>query len=100
MGLTPLTRISASSSRTSSQPELDRSEAFRTALAGVRTLNSLNIPGKEFSIVRDPDSHKFIVRVVDPATGEAIDQFPPEAILKMLSELEPASESTTEGAAE
>jgi hypothetical protein len=94
MGLAPLSRIDGAGSRQPSQSDLDRNETLRTALAGVRALNARGIPGREFAIVRDPDSHRFVLRVVDRATGEVVDQFPPEEILRMLSQFSAAEQST------
>src|SRR6185437_4252038 len=65
MGLTPLNRIASTGTRSSTPAELQRNDALRQAIAGVRGLNSRGIPDREFSIVRDPASHKFVVQVVD-----------------------------------
>ncbi|HVY92655.1 MAG TPA: flagellar protein FlaG [Bryobacteraceae bacterium] len=59
----------------------------RNALEAARKLNSLEITGREYSVVRDPQSQKFVVVVLDERTGTVLDQFPPEEILKMLAQL-------------
>lgn len=38
-------------------------------------------------MVRDPQSDRFVVQVLDTGTGKVIDQFPSESILKVLSRL-------------
>jgi uncharacterized FlaG/YvyC family protein len=86
MEVTSLNRVDNAGSGTSDQSELDRNEPLRNALTTVRTLNDLNIPDREFSVVRDPQSQKFVIRVVDRNTGDVIDQFPPEDILNLLSQ--------------
>jgi len=83
-----LNRIENTGSGTPDQSEIDRNESLRNALTTVRTLNGFDIADREFSVVRDPQSHKFVIRVIDRATGDVIDQFPPEDILKMLSQFE------------
>ncbi|HVW10331.1 MAG TPA: flagellar protein FlaG [Bryobacteraceae bacterium] len=59
----------------------------RTAVEAARKLNDLQISGREYSVVRDPQSQKFVVVVLDEKTGTVLDQFPPEEILKMLAQL-------------
>ncbi|HXE64338.1 MAG TPA: flagellar protein FlaG [Bryobacteraceae bacterium] len=59
----------------------------RLAFEAARKLNSLQISGREYSVVRDPQSQKFVVVVLDEKTGTVLDQFPPEEILKMLTQL-------------
>jgi uncharacterized FlaG/YvyC family protein len=92
MELTPLNRIGAAGSRTPDQTKLDRNEVLLKATAAVRDLNALDISGREFAIVWDTAGHKFVVRVMDRATGNVVDQFPPENILKMLSQFDPTNE--------
>lgn len=59
----------------------------RIAFEAARKLNRLQISGREYSVVRDPRSQRFVVVVLDEKTGTALDQFPPEQILKMLTQL-------------
>jgi uncharacterized FlaG/YvyC family protein len=63
-------------------------ENGRAAFSVMRQLASLNISDREFAVVRDPASHRFVVHVMDRGTGTVLDQFPPETILKMLSDLQ------------
>jgi hypothetical protein len=71
------------------------SESLRTALVAASRLNSLSIEQREFSVVRDPGSNRFVIVVRDKSTGTVLDQFPPEDILKMLSQLSPAGAKPT-----
>jgi uncharacterized FlaG/YvyC family protein len=59
----------------------------RNAVEAARKLNSLQISGREYSVVRDPQSHRFVVVVLDEKTGTVLDQFPPEEVLRMLAQL-------------
>lgn len=92
MEVPPLGRIDAAGSRTQGQSGLDGNDALRNAFATVRNLNAQDFPDREFAIVRDPQSQKFVIHVIDRVTGDVIDQFPPEDILKMLSQFNPANE--------
>jgi len=92
MEVPPLSRIDAAGSRTQEKSGLDGSEALRNAFATVRNLNAQEFPDREFAIVRDPQSQKFVIHVINRVTGDVIDQFPPEDILKMLSQFNPANE--------
>jgi uncharacterized FlaG/YvyC family protein len=86
MEVPPLNSIDSAGSRAYDQSGPDANEELRNAFATVRNLNDRNIPDRKFSVVRDPGSHKFVIQVVDPMTGDVLDQFPPEDILKLLSQ--------------
>jgi uncharacterized FlaG/YvyC family protein len=64
-----------------------RDEILQKAAVAVRFLNSVSDTDREFSVARDPQTQKFVVIVRDRTTGTAIDQFPPEDILKMVSQM-------------
>jgi hypothetical protein len=70
-------------------------EGLSTAFAAVSRLNSLSTPDREFAVVRDPGSNRFVIVVRDKSTGTVLDQFPPEDILKMLSQLSSAGAKQT-----
>ena len=67
-----------------------RDETLQHAAVAVRFLNSVSDTDREFSVARDPQTQKFIIIVRDRATGTTIDQFPPEDILKMVSQMDSA----------
>jgi uncharacterized FlaG/YvyC family protein len=71
------------------------SESLVAAQAAVSRLKGLSITDREFAVVRDPGSNRFVVVVRDKSTGTVLDQFPPEDILKMLSQLSPAGAKQT-----
>ena len=66
----------------------EQAQNGRAAFTVMRQLSALDLGDREFTVVRDPDSHRFVVHVVDRSTGAVLDQFPPETILKMLSQLQ------------
>jgi len=93
MEVTSLGRVDTAGSGTPDHSEVDNHELLRNAFTTVRTLNSLNISDREFAVVRDPQSQKFVIRVVDRTTGDVVDQFPPEDILNLLSQFAATSAS-------
>jgi uncharacterized FlaG/YvyC family protein len=92
MEVPPLNRIDAPGSRTQDQSGSAGNEALRNAFVTVRNLNAQDFPDRTFAVVRDPQSNKFVIHVIDRTTGDVIDQFPPEDILKMLSQFNPVNE--------
>ena len=87
MDVPPIGATRENTSAVSGQPDTVRNGNWLNALVAARKLNSLNITGREYAVVRDPASHRFIVVVRDEETGAVLDQFPPEDILKMLTQL-------------
>ena len=73
-----------------SSPSLEN-DVLQRAVTAVRGLNSLGLQDREFAVTRDPQTHRFVVVVLDRGTGTVLDQFPPEDVLKMLSQLSSAS---------
>ncbi|MGA2715589.1 MAG: flagellar protein FlaG [Bryobacteraceae bacterium] len=67
-----------------------RDETLQKAAVAVRFLNSVSDTDREFSVARDPQTHKFVIIVRDRATGTLLDQLPPEDILKMMSQINAA----------
>jgi uncharacterized FlaG/YvyC family protein len=70
-------------------------ESLRTALAAASRLNSLSTEDREFAVIRDKGSNRFVIVIRDTSTGTVLDQFPPEDILKMLSQLSSAGPKQT-----
>ena len=76
----------AASATGSAAASQSRDETLQKAAVAVRFLNSVSDTDREFSVTRDPQTQKFVVIVRDRSTGTLIDQFPPEDILKMVSQ--------------
>jgi uncharacterized FlaG/YvyC family protein len=87
MDVPPIGATSQNTASTSGQSDTVRNTNWLNALTAARKLNSLDIVGREYAVVRDPSSQRFIVVVRDEETGAVLDQFPPEDILKMLTQL-------------
>jgi hypothetical protein len=90
MAIDSVTGVSAAANAQPSSATNANSVA-RGAAAAVHALNRRDIPGRRFTVVREPESHRFVIQVVDDSTGDVIDQFPPEDIIKMLKQLDTES---------
>jgi len=87
MDVPPIGATQANTSPASGQLATAQSDNLRDAFTAARKLNSLNITGREYAVIRDPASQRFVVVVRDGETVAVLDQFPPENILKMLTQL-------------
>jgi uncharacterized FlaG/YvyC family protein len=95
MDVPPISVTQANTSLTPGQPDTVQVDNLRNAVKATRELNNLNITGREYAVVRDPSSQRFIVVVRDGETGVVLDQFPPEDILRMLTQLASAGVKKT-----
>jgi uncharacterized FlaG/YvyC family protein len=95
MDVPPIGATQANNSPTPGQLDTAQADNLRNAVAAARKLNSLNITGREYAVIRDPASQRFVVIVRDGETGTVLDQFPPESILKMLTQLASAGAKKT-----
>jgi uncharacterized FlaG/YvyC family protein len=100
MAVLPVGVSSGSSAVASGQPSTPQKENLSNASAAARQLNNLDIDNREFAVVRDPESNRFVVVVREKSTGTVLDQFPPEDILRMLSQLSSAGSKQTGDASE
>ena len=87
MDVPPIGATQGNTSLASGQLDSAQTDSLRNAIIATRRLHSLDTTGREYAVVRDPSSQRFIVVVRDGETGAVLDQFPPEDILKMLTEL-------------
>jgi uncharacterized FlaG/YvyC family protein len=60
----------------------------REVASAVHTLNSADFSGptRELTIKLDPKTQRPMVRIIDKATGEVVQQIPPEYVLRMARE--------------
>jgi uncharacterized FlaG/YvyC family protein len=63
---------------------------MRQLVAAIRRLNRPELleQGREFKLRRRAAGRRPVVDVVDPETGEVLDELPPEEVLRMMAELE------------
>ena len=66
----------------------------RQLVTAVRALNKSEMFGDErqLQFARDPGTRMPIIRIVQPNTGEVIEQIPPEAVLRAFESLEKMDE--------
>jgi hypothetical protein len=78
------TRISMNiTAATSADSQAAGSSGDITQLRFIRSyVRSLGEGGARYSVVRDPDTQRFVVQVVDPVSKAVLDQFPAEDIVK------------------
>jgi len=62
----------------------------RQIIMAVRGLNKSELMGqnRSLSFIRDPETHRPVVQIVDRETGDVIDQIPAEVVLQMAAELD------------
>ena len=65
MEVPPISGADLSGSPTARQSDPAQSVSLRNAFTAARQLNNLDIADREFSVVRDPESHRFVVVVVE-----------------------------------
>jgi uncharacterized FlaG/YvyC family protein len=79
------------SSFPTNQPSLTSQDSARDrqVIAAVRKLNEAGSLGseREFSYALDQKTQKLVVRIVDPATKDVIDQIPSEVVLRAARQL-------------
>jgi uncharacterized FlaG/YvyC family protein len=79
------------SSFPTNQPSLTSQDSAenRQVIAAVRKLNEAGSLGseREFSYALDRQTKKLVVRIVNPATKDVIDQIPSEVVLKAAEQL-------------
>lgn len=91
MEVSPIGGSGGSGAAGAAQPNNAQNENLRTALSATKQLNNLDIADREFAVVRDRESNRFVILVRDKSTGTVVDQFPPEDVLQLLSQLSPAA---------
>jgi uncharacterized FlaG/YvyC family protein len=66
---------------------------FRRLVTAVRALNRTDLYGqdRELQFARDENTRMLVIRLVQPNTGEVIEQIPPEAVLRAFEELQKLS---------
>jgi uncharacterized FlaG/YvyC family protein len=83
MDVSPINSVATAAGASSASS----TDVLQRAVTAVRGLNNLGLSDREFAVTRDPQTHRFVVVVLDRGTGAVLDQFPPEDVLKMLSNL-------------
>jgi uncharacterized FlaG/YvyC family protein len=63
--------------------------AFRQIVTAIRGLNKSEMLGqeRELTFLRDPETQRPVIQIVDRNTGDVIDQIPPETVLRMVHDM-------------
>jgi uncharacterized FlaG/YvyC family protein len=70
-------------------PKTQQDAVTRQIVSAVQALNKSELFGenRQLQFTRDNDTHRVIIKITNPKTGEIIDQIPPETVLHLLSDL-------------
>ena len=70
-------------------PKSQQDAATRQIVSAVQALNKSELfrEDRQLQFTRDNETHRFIIKIKNPRTGETIDQIPPEKVLQMLADL-------------
>jgi hypothetical protein len=94
MDISRISSVIPGTSAANSQPQAGGADTALSLASAVRRLNNATTGDGVFTVGRDPVTHRFVVSLRDRTTGELIDQFPPETILRMAEETETPSVTT------
>jgi uncharacterized FlaG/YvyC family protein len=61
----------------------------RQIVAAVHEVNKAELmgQGRQLTFARDPETRRRVIQIVDQATGDVVDQLPPEAVLRLAEQL-------------
>ena len=61
----------------------------RQIVTAIRGLNKSELLGqsRELAFIRDPETQRRVIQILDKDSGEVIDQLPPETVLQMAAQL-------------
>ena len=83
-------RISFAAPVDISSPGQDSQVAVRQIVTAVRGLNKSEMLGQErqLAFLRDPETQRPVIQILDRNTGDVIDQIPPETVLRLAQEMQ------------
>jgi len=90
MGVGPLSRVNTSLPVATTAPATDDPAMERQVVMAVQRLNKseLMASGRELQYRRDAKTGHVMVQIRDRASGEVVDQIPPETVLTLLHDIE------------
>jgi flagellar protein FlaG len=88
MDITTVDRSVAVPAPAANTAPVDKAAQNREVVQAVKALNNTEMLGdNELEFQRDPETHRIVVRVVNPKTKEVISQVPPEYVLRLAETL-------------
>jgi uncharacterized FlaG/YvyC family protein len=99
MEIGPVNRVILTPPTSAPAPSREDVTMVRQIITAIRGINKSEMLGQNraLAFVRDPDTQRPVIQVVDRETGEVIDQIPTEVVLQMNAELD--KENKAKGAA-
>ncbi len=90
MDVNALSRITQAAPVAATPVSLDAASQNRQVVQAVKALNKSEMFGEEngLEFQKDPDSKRWVVKVVNKTTGDVISQVPAEYLLRLADDLE------------
>ena len=90
MEIGPVNRTTMNAPVNAQLPSQGAQSFVRQIVTAVRGVNQSELlgEGRELAFTRDPDTHMPVIQIVERATGDVIDQIPPEVLLRMKAQLD------------
>ena len=65
----------------------ENADAQQAVVAAVRALNKSELlgNGRELQFTRDSQTQKMVIQIVDSASGDVVDQIPPEKVMRIMA---------------
>lgn len=89
MDVNALTRITQALPASATPISADSAAQNRQVIQAVKALNKSEMFGSDTGLEfqRDPDSRRWVVKVVNRTTGDVVSQIPPEYVLRLAENL-------------
>ena len=91
MDVNALTRITQSAPSSTTPVSTDTAAQNRQVVQAVKALNKSELFGENngLEFQKDPETKRWVVKVVNRTTGDVISQIPPEYVLRLAEDLKP-----------
>ena len=89
MDINALSRITQGSPTTATPVNTENAAQNRQVVQAVKALNKSEMFGSEngLEFQKDPDTKRWVVKVVNRTTGDVVSQIPPEYVLRLAETL-------------
>ena len=89
MDINALSRITQAAPTSATTVPVDNGAQNRQVVQAVKALNKSEMFGSDndLEFQKDPESKRWVVKVINRATGDVISQIPPEYVLRLAEDL-------------
>ena len=89
MDIRPVNSVGAIAPVTNPTTPAGNELAAREVVTAVREINKSELlkQGQHMKLTRDPQTRQPVIQLVDQDTGEVVDQFPSETVLRLAEQL-------------